>query len=226
MSGKKRERDAAEIAPHAAAATAGILAFPMEVLATVLSPAWEDAGALIWVCRRFYAAVRRREFWMPAVRAALEEECPATHRHLIAQVDPFFCFPKRVSTCPPWPWWCYLDWLIRPDNGSMVLYETIDDDDRIHLAYKTEQMLCFFSNDSGTKWIYWFIDYDADAREHPPVSCMRVDTAEGDVEYEARVNGRIVWHEGTLRSGKRWRGAVRAASGDEFRLLTGYGQYY
>lgn len=188
------------------------------LLATTLSSLWREAAKLARVCKRFAAAVKRREFWMPAVHSQLRSRFPKAHPELLRYVNPFFQFPEHMWMCPGWPWWYFLHWLF---DGDARLYSrsrathTHDHNvgsETIILRYKDKEALYFRRRPDQVFTTQW---YPLPSPDPGPLSIQLVKTEASPQSawisgYNVIVCGKSVWFDGNIdHSGRIWCGPIK-----------------
>lgn len=192
------------------------------LLATVLSYLWLDAFRLCQVCKRFASAVRRKEFWLPGVRATLLSNVPSQCKPWIRFVNPFFRFPNHMWLIPDWPWWEFLTWLFRGRNPNSKVQ---CNEKALFLVHK-QRTLSFNFKDTDTEG-YPSVFYDHDKNDLQSLGA-RTSYKYG-LRYLMTLHTKWIWVDGPLdvrheTPRSYWCGAVTEHPSSDRWLLPVEGQ--
>lgn len=198
------------------------------LLATVLSPAWRHAHSLMRVCKRFYAAAKRAEFWMPAVRRTLALRIPTMSSDLRAYINPFFRFPADMPACPDLPWWAFLTWLFT--NSSLGSYAIREQNFNGRGIIYRDYVLVFSVSDNGTRRRTQLMSRDKSTNGYHWLSCGKYEEPGGSGMFTGLsviVNGKPIWADYVRPGGggRHWVGLVCHTNMGKIHPLENFGMY-
>lgn len=194
------------------------------LLASVLCVLWREARALSLVCKRFYAAVKRAEFWMPEVRRRLMELLPGPHYAVLRSfIHPFYRFPVALWLAPRPPWYALLCWLFRsrlfstPPSERAIQMVSIEGPDHFlmrftHVPEERCVRISCSSHHTGT--------LSVDTQALVVTQVIAFEGSRHPSHYNVSLAGRLIWYWGPLTGGRTWCGAVDSGSSSSSNSAT------